>query len=120
VRRAFLDLLGQRVAVARRAAQEDVVDEHVLALQADLAEKLLEQLPRGAYEWKALKVLLGPWRLPHEHDVGVRVAGSEDELRTGLLQRAVMVVSEPVVELDQLRPPLLRAGFRHLAGRLSL
>src|SRR3712207_8737525 len=48
-------------------------------------------------------VLARPRRLPHEHDVRVRVAGPEHEPRPGRLERAVVVVAEAVVELNQLR-----------------
>ena len=52
-----------------------------LARQADLAEQLVEQLAGLADERQALLVLVAPGRLADEHQVGVGVAGAEDDGR---------------------------------------
>ena len=49
-RRARLDLVGQRVAVARGAALHDVRDVDVVAASADLLEHRVQQLAGGADE----------------------------------------------------------------------
>src|SRR4051794_8652925 len=80
---AVLDLHRRGIAVAGRAALEDVGDEDVVALQADAGQQLLEHLPRCADEGQAALVLARAGRLPHEHEVRVGVAGAEDDLRAG-------------------------------------
>ena len=85
---ARLDLLRLRVAVARRAALQDVRHVHVAAREADPLEQLAEQLAGGADERHALLVLVEPGRLAHEHQVGDRRAGAEDDLGAGRGQRA--------------------------------
>src|SRR5689334_6483741 len=77
---ARLDLLGLRIAVARGAALQHVRDEHVVALQLDLRQQLVEQLSRRAHERLALLVLVEAGRLAHEHQVGIGVAGAEDHV----------------------------------------
>ena len=58
VRLALGDLVGLRVAVAGRAAHQDIRDEDVLARQPDLAQQLVQQLPGPADERQPLQVLL--------------------------------------------------------------
>ena len=77
-------------------------------------------LPAGPTNGRPCSSSWAPGRLAHEHEVRVRVPGPEHELRAARLQRAVVVVAEVVVELDQLRAALLCTGFRHPARRLSL
>ena len=77
---ASLDLVRQRIAIARRARLEDVRDEDVIPAHPDLAQELREELAGAADERQALAVLLGPRRLADEHQVGVGVAGSEHRL----------------------------------------
>jgi hypothetical protein len=80
---AVVDLCGLRVAVAGRPALQYVADEHVRSREIDLTEELVEQLSGGAHEGDAELVLLGAGGLAHEHEVGVGVAGAEDDLRPG-------------------------------------
>ena len=68
-----------RVAVAGRPAAESVRNEYVAALQPDLREQLLEQLARAPHERQPLLVLARTGGLADEHEVGVGVAGSEDD-----------------------------------------
>jgi hypothetical protein len=74
---AGVDLLRQGVAVPRRAAFEDVRNEHVRPGQPDLLQQLVEQPPRLAHEWQAALVLAGAGGLADEHQVGVGVARAE-------------------------------------------
>src|SRR5437763_3560056 len=71
---ARLDLVGLRVAVAGRAALDDVRDVDLAAFEADPGEQPLEELPGLADERHALLVLVEPRRLADEHEVGVRRA----------------------------------------------
>ncbi len=81
---AVLDLGRERIAVARRAALEDVGDEHLVAAKTDLGEQAVEQGTRLADERQSLAVLVGPGRLADEHEVRVGVAGAEDDGVPGL------------------------------------
>ena len=85
---ARLDLVRLRVAVAGRPALEDVRDVDVAARHPDLREQLLEQLPGLADERQALLVLVEARRLADEHQVGVRIAGAEHDLRPPLREPA--------------------------------
>src|SRR5258705_6320163 len=60
---AGLDLLGQRVAVARWAAADHVRDERVRALDPHLCEQIVEKLSRPSHERKPLLVLVRARRL---------------------------------------------------------
>ena len=63
-----------RVAVARRAALEDVRDEHVARASSPISPSSLSAASRLADERQALLVLVGAGRLADEHQVGVGVA----------------------------------------------
>ena len=78
---AGLDLFGQRIAVAGRAAFKNVDDIDVVTRQPDAGEQLVEQLARRADERDALLVLVEAGSLADEHQIGVRVARAEDDLR---------------------------------------
>jgi len=82
---AGVELVRLRVTVARRSALEGVADKHVLPRQPDLPQELVEQLAGAAYERQALEVLVMAGRLADEHQVGVRVAVSEDHIGTPLV-----------------------------------
>src|SRR3954469_13317548 len=75
------DLVGLRVAVARRPRLNDVRDEDVGALQARLFEEAVEQLARATDERPARLVLLRPRRLADEHDRRGRAALARHEVR---------------------------------------
>jgi predicted short-subunit dehydrogenase-like oxidoreductase (DUF2520 family) len=112
---AGVDLVRQRVAVARRTALEDVGDEHVAPLQADLAQQLVEQLAGPPHERQPLEVLLLTGGLPDEHQVGVGVAGPEDDLGAPLVQRAACAGACLLVQGHQSLATLLCAARLHEA-----
>ena len=64
------------------------------ATEPDPAEKLVEELPRLADERKALLVFVEARRLADEHQVGVRVAVAEDDLRPALGQAAARAAGD--------------------------
>ena len=51
-------LHAERVAVFRRAALDDVGDIHIVALEADDLEHVIEQMTGPADEWHALRILV--------------------------------------------------------------
>ncbi len=81
IRLARLDLVGHRVAVAGRAALDDVGDVDLGAGEPDALEQPVEELAGLADERVALLVLVEARRLADEHQVGVGVAHAEDDLR---------------------------------------
>ena len=85
---AGLDLVRLRVAVPGRSALEDVGDVDVPARQADALQQAVEELARRADERVALLVLVEARGLADEHEVGIRVADTEDDLRPPLGQPA--------------------------------
>ena len=76
----LFDFVRLGIAIARRAALDDVGDVHVLARQADRLDDLGQQLAGAADERLALLVLVRARRLADEHQVGVRVADAEHDL----------------------------------------
>ena len=85
---AGFDLVQHRVAVPRRPALDHVRDVDVFPGHADPVEQLVEELPRLADEREALLVLVKARRLADEHEIGLRIADSEDDLRAALGQAA--------------------------------
>jgi hypothetical protein len=117
---ACLDLDRLGVTVPRGPALQHVGDEHLPALQADLFQQLVEQLAGASYERLALLVLVEARRLADEHQVCVRVAGAEHDVRAALGQRALRAVGELVVERDQLVAPGGRVSGSHRHHRSIL
>ena len=83
VRLAGLDLLRLGIAVAGRPALEHVRDVDVGPGHPDPVQEPLEQLAGLADERYALLVLVEAGRLADEHQLGVGVAGAEDDLCAG-------------------------------------
>jgi len=99
------DLVRVRVAVARRAAFEHVGHKHIFPVHCELTEQRVEQLPRLSDERETHPVLVGPRRLADEHQVGVRVPGTEHDRRAGLVERARDALTRLLVDgLQQLAP----------------
>ena len=111
MRAAGLDLLRQRIPVVGRAALQRIGDEAVPARHPYLVEQLVEQLAGPPYERLALLVLVEAWRLAHEHQVRVRVAGAKHDRVPPLRERALAAVVQLPVELDQ---PVAAAAGRAL------
>src|SRR5215217_1827203 len=120
VRLAGVDLVELRVAVAGRAALEDVGDEHVGPLEPDLAEQLVEQLAGPADEREPLEVLLLAGGFADEHQVGVGVARPEHHPGAALVQRAAGTATGLLVERHEGLATLLCAACLHEAKPRSL
>ena len=100
---AGLLLLGQRVAVLRRAAFDDVRDVDVhFAVQIDGGEHLVEQLSAAADERLALQVLVFARALADEHDLGTRISNADDHVRARLAQAAPAAVEAVFPELFEI------------------
>jgi len=95
------ELVRVRVAVVRRPAFERIRNKHIFPVHSDLAEQPVEQLPGLADERQPHPVLVGPGRLPDEHQVGVGVAGPEHDGRPGFMQGARDAISSLVVDALQ-------------------
>ena len=111
---AGLDLLGLRVAVARRPALEDVRDEHVGARPARPRRAAgRAACPARPTNGSPCRSSCWPGRLADEHQVGVGVAGAEDHLGAALVQRAACAAASLPVEVDQGLAALLGAACLH-------
>lgn len=77
------DLVGPRVAVARRTRLDDVGDEHLLAGQPGLLEQPVEQASGVAHERAAAAILAGPGRLADEDDRRLHAALPRHLVRAG-------------------------------------
>src|SRR5215207_10590066 len=84
VRPARLDLVRQRVAVARWAALDDVGDVDLVATQPDVGDEPGKELARPTDERDALAVLLRTRPLADEHEIRARIAVTEDDLAAAL------------------------------------
>ena len=74
IRRAGGYLLRHRIPVTRGSVLEDVRNEDIVTSELDRFDDLREQLACLPYEGHALLILVGARRLPHDHEVRVRVA----------------------------------------------
>jgi hypothetical protein len=122
MRLAGLDLLRSRVAVARRAMLEDVRHEDVAAIEPDLGEQLVEQLPGASHERDPLLVLVEARRLADEHQVGIGVPVPEHQIGGAIRQRAGAALSQAPIERHELLAPLrgVPPGSTLLARRRRL
>src|SRR5919197_5697465 len=109
---ARLDLVRRGVPVPGRAAFQDVRYVHVRAGEADAAQERVEQLPRLADEGLALFVLVEPRRLADEHQIGVRVANAEHDLRSRLGEPALRTARDLGAERPQRESPTRRVMHR--------
>src|SRR6266576_322160 len=73
-RLARFDFVLLRIAIAGRAAFDDVGDVHVFTLQIDGFDDLRQQLTGTADKRDALQVLVAAWRLADEHQIRIRIA----------------------------------------------
>ena len=108
VRRAGADLVRLGVAVRRRAALHDVRDEHVLALPADGAEQLREQLARRPDERAAGAVLARAGALADEEHVAQDVPLAGDGVRATGRERAAGAAANRLRDSRQRRPASVR------------
>src|SRR2546430_10535648 len=89
MRLARLDFFGQRIAVAGRSTLQNIRDVHLFARKSDACEQLFEQLACRTDERHSLLVLVEAGRLADEHQVGIRIAGTEDHLSAAFSDRAL-------------------------------
>src|SRR6185312_11318518 len=66
--------------IPRRAALDHVGNVNILAAQAHGRNHVVEQLAGAAHEGQPLLVFVGPRTFAHEHQVGVLVAGAENDV----------------------------------------
>ena len=88
VRLARDDLLVERVASRRRPALEHRRAVDVVSRQADAGQQRIDERSLATGERKPEPVLVKSRRLADEHQLGVRVADPDDDLRPRLGERA--------------------------------
>ena len=112
VRPARVDLVRGRVTVVGRAALDDVGDVALGPGEADLLpHETVEQLARAPDEGLSGQVFLSTRSLPHEEEVGGRIAHAEDDLCAPLGQWA------PGAGRRGAAQPLQHVGVRHRMRR---
>ena len=82
------------LAVAGRAAAVDVADEHVLALEADGLDDLVEELTGATDEGEARSVLVRAGGLADEQQARLAVAIRVHDLRAALVERATDALAD--------------------------
>src|SRR4051794_21587155 len=115
VRRAGRNLVRLRIAIARRTALDDVRDEDVLTLPADLAHELIEQRARRTDKRPALLVLVVAGTLADKDDFRFRVAFTGHSQRPGLVQWAARADGDLCRDLLERETALFR---RHAVYRV--
>ena len=100
-RRAGIALVALGRAVARRTALHDVGDVNLFALQAHGGDHVVEQLSGAPDERQALRVFVCARPFADEHQLGVRIAGAEDDLLAAeLAQLATLAIGADFVGDD--------------------
>src|SRR6185503_173281 len=115
---AALDFIRFGIAVLRRPALDHVGDVDVVARQADRLDDFRQQLPGAADERNALDVLVAARRLADEHQVGVRVADAEHDLRASeRVQLAARAVADVGADGGERLGGVARKRDRRSLGR---
>src|SRR5215204_6234833 len=91
---AGVRLFGGRLAVIGRAAAVDVADEHVVALEADGLDDLVEELAGAADEGSSARVLVRARSLADEHQTRGRLPLCVDDGLAPLMQRAADALAD--------------------------
>jgi hypothetical protein len=94
IRRTFLHFIRFWVAIARRAALEDIADEHIRTRQAHSGDDLVEQLSGPADERAALAVFVFAGGFADERDPGTGVALARHGMGPGLGQFALLALGD--------------------------
>lgn len=85
-----IDLCPCRHTILRRAALDDVGDEHIVTLDLHRLQNLCELLASLADKRTPRPILGLPGALPDEHQIGLGMALSKHHVRTGIRQRALV------------------------------
>ena len=104
---ADFHFVGLRRAILRRPALHHIADVDVGALDRDAFlrrrafDHLREQLSGAADERKALLIFIGAGAFADEHQPGLLVARSEDDLVARLVQPAARAIADVGEDLQQ-------------------
>src|SRR4030042_1667122 len=99
---AGVDLAGKRVAVAGRAALDDVGDEYLLPPEADGGDQFVQEAAGRANEGAGPLVLVEAGRLTHEQQFRVGRTFTGDGVGGGAAAPAVGAGSDAPVQLFEL------------------
>ena len=100
-RRASLDLLRRRRAVAGRTPIDGVGDVDVVLAKSDRLEHAVEQLSRAADERPALQVLVAAGRFADQHEARAVAPAREAEALRRALERATFEARDQGFELGK-------------------
>src|SRR5262249_44843940 len=93
-RLAGIDFVRFRLPVLRRPTLYDVGDVYLLARQMNRLQDLSKELSRPAHERDPLRVFIGSRPFADQHQLGLRGAGSEDDVRARLTQLASPAITQ--------------------------
>ena len=97
---------------------EDIGNEHVLTLEVDRGEDLVQQLPRLADERLSLLILVRAGRLADAHEVGVGIPYPGDRVDRRRVELAATTTRHDVRDLLQ-RIELRRGIVEQRAARTA-
>src|SRR5262249_12506999 len=86
------------VAILRRAALQDIGNENLRALQANLLQQTVEELARCSHKGAPLFILVIPRGLTHKYDVGFRGPTPADDLRPASRQGTLLAILNRLME----------------------
>src|SRR4030095_6493302 len=89
------------IAITRRTALQDVADVYVVPLQVDGFNDLGQQLARSTHERQSLFIFISPRGLAYEHQVGVRIPRSKDNVFSRRSQLAALAFTQIVTDCRQ-------------------
>jgi hypothetical protein len=94
-----LDLVRLGITVLGRTALEHVAYVHVLAVQPDHPQQLVQESARSADEGFASSILVKPRRFADEHDVSVLRTSTRDGVAPGAVKGALGAGSDGLTQV---------------------
>ena len=91
---ACSNFIGLRIAIVGRSAFEDIANVDIFTLEIDRLDDLREQLSRTTDEGQALLIFVLAGSFSHEHKFSVRIAGTENDVRTFRGKLAALAISD--------------------------
>src|SRR3984893_2643692 len=99
-RLARRDFVQLGIAIFRRPALDDVADVDLGPRHSHAAlDDIGQELPGASYERLAARVFVGARRLAHEHQLRVRIADAENEIRSPGRQLAALAIADKFAQL---------------------
>ena len=88
-------------AIARRAPRQDIGDVSPGAIEIDRSHHFVEQLSCPTHKGQPLQILITTRRFADEHDIGVRVAITKDQIFGREFEAATVKICECLLQFSQ-------------------